>query len=340
MIERSRRNEHRSRAHRTPLLVVVAAALFAVTTGAALAQTATADTIPILYRLDKGSQYQQGCFGPCLCAVLISEPVQGTFVLTATGFDGLFTTYAVTDINWMVTIGGTDTFVTGSGTYKIGGEFALQQELALDLQVGDDAPQHFDSGLVTGPAPFPNISVAVSLNGQVCFDTVFQVNASPVPPDQIRPYRLLDGSTFQRGCFGACDCLIGPLQPIVGNFALVPLASAAPWNRFAVINARWRVLSSSLSTSMSDSIPVRGAGFYTFGGDGPSQQRLELLLTVNRETPARFDSGLVAGGDAFPRIDARISVNGAVCYDTVIDLHAAPRKTVFRGSERTDGDAP
>ncbi len=91
---------------------------------------------------------------------------------------------------------------------------------------------------------------------------------------------------------------------------------------------------------MSDSIPVRGAGFYTFGGDGPIQQRLELLLKVDGETPAHFDSGLVPGGDAFPRIDARISVNGAVCYDTLIDLHAAPRKTVLRFSERTDGDAP
>src|SRR5437016_13893593 len=95
---------------------------------------------------------------------------------------------AVTDVNWLVSIGGTDTIVTGSGTYKFGGEFALQQQLSLDLQVGGDKVQHFDSGLVTGPAPFPDIKVTISANGQVCFDTVFEVTASPVPLDQIHAY--------------------------------------------------------------------------------------------------------------------------------------------------------
>ena len=131
---------------------------------------------------------------------MIAVPVKGTFVLTPTGFDSLFTTYTVSDVNWIVSIGGTATTVTGSGTYKIGGEFALQQELSLDLQVGTNKVQHFDSGLVTGPAPVPDIKATVSVNGQACFDTVFDVSASPVPLDQIHPYRLLASSTFQRGC--------------------------------------------------------------------------------------------------------------------------------------------
>ena len=80
---------------------------------------------------------------------MIAMPVKGTFVLTPTGFDGLFDTYSVTDVNWLVAIGGNETIVTGSGTYKIGGEFALQQQLSLDLQVGTNKVQHFDSSLVT-----------------------------------------------------------------------------------------------------------------------------------------------------------------------------------------------
>src|SRR5436189_3056185 len=70
-----------------------------------------------LYRLNKDSTFQQGCFPPCLCPITTPVPVKGTFVLTPTGFDGLFDTYAVTDVNWLVSIGGTDTIVTGSGTY-------------------------------------------------------------------------------------------------------------------------------------------------------------------------------------------------------------------------------
>src|SRR6266487_3476179 len=220
---------------RTALLLL---GVVAVNTPAS-AQTST------LYRLNKDSTFQQGCFPPCLCPIMIAVPVKGTFVLTPTGFDGLFDTYAVTDVNWLVSIGGNDTTVTGSGTYKIGGEFALQQQLSLDLQVGGDKAQHFDSGLVTGPAPFPDIKVTISVNGQVCFDTVFEVSASPVPLDQINPYRLLAGSTFQRGCFEACDCALGPLDQIVGTFDLVPLDTTPLFREFAVVNVRWVALESS-----------------------------------------------------------------------------------------------
>src|SRR5438045_2542557 len=132
----------------------------------ASAQTGT------LYRLNEDSTFQQGCFPPCLCPIMISVPVKGTFVLTPTGFGELFNTYAVTDVNWLVSIGGSNTTVTGSGTYIIGGEFALQQQLSLHLQVGGNKVAHFDSGLVTGPAPFPDIKVTISVTGQMCFDTV------------------------------------------------------------------------------------------------------------------------------------------------------------------------
>src|SRR5947207_1510668 len=106
--------------------------LFEVVAGSttASAQTRT------LYRLNKDSTFQQGCFPPCLCPIMIAVPVKGTFVFTPTGFDGLFDTYAVTDVNWLVSIGGSNTTATGIGTYKIGGEFALHQQLSLDLQVG------------------------------------------------------------------------------------------------------------------------------------------------------------------------------------------------------------
>ncbi len=214
-----------------------------------------------LYRLNQDSTFQQGCFAPCLCPIMVAVPVKGTFVLTPTGFDGLFNTYAVTDVNWLVSIGGTETTVTGSGTYKIGGEFALQQQLTLDLQVGADKVQHFDSGLVTGPAPFPDIKVTISVNGQV---------------------------------------------------------STPLFREFAVVNGRWQAL------DPSGSIPVRGFGTYKVGGEFAVQHQLKLMLKVDGEDAALFDSGLVPGGGNFPRIDIGISISGAVCFDTVINIQAAP----------------
>src|SRR5437867_4330146 len=286
--------------------------------GIAAASTHASAQTGTLYRLNQDSTFQQGCFAPCLCPIMIAVPVKGTFVLTPTGFDGLFNTYAVTDVNSVVSIGGTNTTVPGNGTYKIGGEVALQQQLSLDLQVGGDKVQHFDSGLVTGPAPFPDIKVTISVHGQVCFDTVFEVSASPVPLDQIHPYCLLEGSTFQRGCFEACDCAVGPLDPIIGTFALVPLDTTPLFREFAVVNVRW------LALDPSDRIPVRGFGTYKVGGEFAVQHQLKLRLKVDGDDSALFDRGLVPGGGNFPRIDIPISISGAVCFDTVIDIRAAP----------------
>ena len=52
-----------------------------------------------LYRLNAESSFVEGCFPPCLCPVTIGVPVKGTFLLTPTGFNGLFYTYTVTNVN-------------------------------------------------------------------------------------------------------------------------------------------------------------------------------------------------------------------------------------------------
>ena len=140
----------------------------------------------ILYQLNADSSLMQGCFPPCLCPLQFGVPVKATFLLTPAGSDSLFTTYAVTNVSWIFSINGTNLFVTGGGTYKVGGEVALQQELSLDLHLGGSSVKHFDSGLVADSAPFPNIKVSISANGQVCFDQVFNVSASPVSVPQLR----------------------------------------------------------------------------------------------------------------------------------------------------------
>src|SRR5689334_9368811 len=100
-----------------------------VSVGVSHAQTVSG---PTFYTLNTNSSFEQGCFGPCECPVLIVQPVKGTFTLTPTGFDPLFSNYAVTDVHWSFPVNNTNRIVTGSGTYKIGGEFALQQELSLN----------------------------------------------------------------------------------------------------------------------------------------------------------------------------------------------------------------
>jgi hypothetical protein len=138
-----------------------------------------------LYRLNPNTAYELGCFPPCLCPDTIMQPVRGTFLLKPTGFDGLFKAFTVTNVHWSFTNNGAATSVTGSGTYKIGGSNAPQQQLSLALQLNGGPVEHFDSGLVTDSTPFPNINVTISTNRQICFDTVFKVSASPTPVPQL-----------------------------------------------------------------------------------------------------------------------------------------------------------
>jgi len=132
------------------------------------------------YALAPGSQLQQGCFPPCLCPISLEQPLTGTFRLTQQAPTPLFEVYDVSDVVWHLKRGDTDVVITGSGTYRRGGEFALMQELTLDLSVGGQPPQHFDSGLVVGGGDFPTITVTISINGEVCYDTVIDVVAKPL----------------------------------------------------------------------------------------------------------------------------------------------------------------
>src|SRR5260370_14778952 len=72
---------------------------------------------PVLYRLNPDSSFQRGCFPPCMCAVMITEPVKGTFILTPSGSDPLFNTYTVTEVHWSFTNNRTVTVVTGGVNY-------------------------------------------------------------------------------------------------------------------------------------------------------------------------------------------------------------------------------
>jgi hypothetical protein len=316
-------------------LMAVVVGILVLGVQAALAQGASSapSDAPAIYRLTPNSTFQQGCFPPCLCPILLAGGFRGTFVLTPTGFDGLFNTYGVTDVNWTATVGDKEVRITGSGTYKVGGEVAVQQQLALDLTVGANPVQHFDSGLVSGGSQFPDIAVPVSLHGQQCFDTVLVVDASPVPAEQIHPYALLPESTFQQGCFPPCRCAIWAPRPISGTFALVDLRQDPLFTEFAVVNVDW-LAGPFAGASDWNGVPVRGFGTYRIGGEFAVEQQLSLDLRVGESSPIRVDSGLTVGGGEFPRIDILTSVHGRVCFDTVIDLHALPTDAMASPARR------
>jgi len=108
--------------------------------------------------------------------------MSGTFALVDLGQGPLFTEFAVVNVDWLVSASGWSPGmpVRGVGTYRVGGEFAAQQQLSLDLIVNDEGQAHFDSGLVLGGGDFPLISSLISIAGMRCFDTAIDLHAQPV----------------------------------------------------------------------------------------------------------------------------------------------------------------
>jgi hypothetical protein len=157
---------------RTPVFLASLVAL-------AVAPALTTASPALTYRLGSQAAVQQGCFGPCACAVLIQSALGGTFTLDPDGFDGAFHSYRVLDVRWQYkTSDGLEHQVTGSGTYAVGGD---QQQMVVDLSVDGGVAQRYDSGLTGGGSSFPQIRLPISENGFQCFDTVYGVDASPGP---------------------------------------------------------------------------------------------------------------------------------------------------------------
>jgi hypothetical protein len=156
---------------------IIVPALLAISAATAAAQTDPSKAMQ--YKLEPASAFETGCFNMCACPI-ITHPLKGTFTLEHTGFDPLFDYYNVSNVRWVVTDATTYFTITGSGTYKIGGEFALQHQLTLDLSLDGDPPLRFDSGLVvTGGSSFPNIVIDIRRHaGAACIDTVIHVDAT------------------------------------------------------------------------------------------------------------------------------------------------------------------
>jgi hypothetical protein len=114
--------------------------------------------------------------------VLIRAPVTGTLTLRLTGDNGLFRDYRVENVDWKIADGSLPQHVSGAGTYRIGGEVAIQQQLVLDLSFDGQSPEHFDSGLRGTTNEFPKIDISAAVHGFYCWDTVLVLEAEPESP--------------------------------------------------------------------------------------------------------------------------------------------------------------
>lgn len=280
-----------------------------------------------VFRLTDKSEYQEGCFEPCMCPIMAVQNMRGVMRLTYDASSDGVAVYRVHDVQ--IFVPRTDLPITfrGAGVYSIGSPSpatVIQQRLELDL-TRDDAdatadPIHFDSGWVPLQQS-GRINITVSINNMYCYDTVLVIDADRVPDADIVPYALQPGSTFQRGCWDPCDCPIYQPLPMSGTFDLVPLSLTGTFDQYVVVHADWHVATDNAQTSW---IPIEGFGLYTRFSEVAVQQRMLMAMTVGDEAPALFDSGSVVTADQFPLIDVLMSINGLNCFDTALHVIAAP----------------
>src|SRR5262245_18449780 len=176
------------------------------------------------YRLAPESTFEEGCFAPCLCPVMIRSGVSGTFVAVPFEPDGSYQVFAVREVQWYVP--GPALATRGSGTYRIDTS-ALVQRLELDLQVGDDPVEHYDSGLVPVKAKFPDVDVVISVHGMYCRDTVFGVQARFVPDRSPRSRNGLGVAASLPAWRAAPPAAPGASPPATRNS---PLAVPSTWS--------------------------------------------------------------------------------------------------------------
>ncbi len=157
----------------------------ALATGGTVARQASAAPVAVP---DSVAQYvlhvppsaiETGCQGPCACPV-VDTPSYGGFQLVFTHSDPLYDYFDVASYITSPNTGPGYVNAFGSGTYRIGGEFALVQQMTLDLAIEGRPVQHFDSGVVPVSQPFPSIAVRCAAHGFACIDTVVVIDAGVV----------------------------------------------------------------------------------------------------------------------------------------------------------------
>jgi hypothetical protein len=166
---------------------VLAAAVFAAATLPLFSQ---ALDHPTLYRLERTSTFKRGCFPPCMCPVLESDSIGGTFRLSLISVGDVFDSYEVTGVRFKFQrTTGEVVEVTGTGTYAVS-TIADLQRMDLTLVVGSEPPTVYRSEEVPGGSAFPRIALPISINGGYCHDTEIDLQAKPARRFYVEPSQL------------------------------------------------------------------------------------------------------------------------------------------------------
>lgn len=116
----------------------------------------------------------------------IAYPLRGTFDLVLVGTGPLFTEYRMTNISFYALSKEQPLYtVSGTGTYRLGGQFAIQQDIVLQTEVCNLAPSCRDVTFTNDDrvpsVTFPSIDVSVTQTQASSFSVyLMRIVAAPV----------------------------------------------------------------------------------------------------------------------------------------------------------------
>ncbi len=147
---------------------------------AAIAQPTS--TFPWTYTLTGESSLTDDC--PVCDRVAIVVPLRGTFQLRLLEQGPLFTTYSLDDISLHgKNANGARYSVTGKGTYRIGGELAVLQDLFLEVEIGNGVSTNLCYLTNSAARPVRNWPMlrmdAIQTNGTMIQQYSFEIAAAP-----------------------------------------------------------------------------------------------------------------------------------------------------------------
>ena len=164
------------------LRILVLTAITSAMLAYGVAAAGVAGLIGVSYELLPGSSFQEGCIPPCMCPVMMSDDLVGTFTLVKKSMSSQDAFYRIKEISWKA-IGPNGEVVhtiTGTGNYRYRnvGNAYVKHQLILNVSIDGGKLIQLDSGNIISCSQFPVIATSIR-RGTQCFDIWMDVIAEP-----------------------------------------------------------------------------------------------------------------------------------------------------------------
>ncbi len=308
-----RRERNRTTRNPTVLRAILIALIVCVAAGAGFAQGSATNSF---YQLLEGSYLIDDC---SLCGrPTIFRPMRGSFDLVLTDRNPIVARYQLQNISFTA---GTNK-ITGSGTFQIGGEVALLQDMVLNVQVNGQ-PFVFTNESKIVSRRFPLIQISL-IQTQAAF-IFYRMDLVAAPFREIW-FSTVANFTSANGFSGSAGDLLSasgrivkPNSDLIAGLGFMPAVGPAPIDAVD-IGPGGEILFSLNDSRFSETLGQIQHGDLV-SNRGRIVSRNQTLLAAFQPQPASTDYGLDA---------VHVNADGEVLFSTRSNVVSGTLKTTLQ----------